>query len=82
MSSFVAPPGTPFGRTMHVTVAGVEHLGATSNVLFGLGRSAAGTFVMSENRPAASRPGDRLELTWAPGRMRLFRADTGRAIPM
>jgi multiple sugar transport system ATP-binding protein len=79
---FVAPPGTPFGRTMHVTVGRVEHLGATSNVLFGLGRSAVGTFVMSENRPAASRPGDRLELTWAPGRMRLFRADTGRAIPM
>jgi hypothetical protein len=63
-------------------VSRVEDLGSSVNVLFGLGRSPAGTFVMTENHPAAVRPGDRLELTWAPGRMRLFRADTGRAIPM
>jgi ABC-type sugar transport system ATPase subunit len=78
----VAPPGTPFGRTIHVTVSLVEDVGANANVLFGLGRSAVGTFVMTENRPAARRPGDVLELTWAPDRLRLFRADTGRAIPM
>jgi ABC-type sugar transport system ATPase subunit len=78
----VSPPGTPFGRTIHVSVSRVEDLGSSVNVLFGLGRSPAGTFVMTENHPAAVRPGDRLELTWAPGRMRLFRADTGRAIPM
>lgn len=78
----IAPPGTPFGRTIHATVGRVEDLGSSVNVLFGLGRSPVGTFVMTKNRPAAVRPGDRLELTWAPGRMRLFRADTGRAIPM
>jgi len=78
----VSPPGTPFGRTFHVSVSRVEDLGSSINLLFGLGRSPAGTFVMTENRPAAARPGDRLELTWAPGRIRLFRADTGRAIPM
>lgn len=78
----IAPPGAPFGRTIHGTASRVEDLGSSVNVLFGLGRSAAGTFVMTENRPAAVRPGDRLELTWAPDRMRLFRADTGRAIPM
>ena len=79
---FVAPPGTPFSRVITATVSRIEDLGPSMHVLFGLGRSAAGTFVMTENRPAAWRPGDRLELTWAPGRMRLFRADTGRAIPM
>lgn len=79
---FVAPPGTPFDQVLHVVVGRVEDLGASRNVLFGLGRSAAGTFVMNENRPAAVRPGDRLELSWAPGRARLFRADTGAAIPM
>jgi multiple sugar transport system ATP-binding protein len=78
----VASGGTPFSRTIHVTVGRVEDIGSALNVLFGLGSVAAGTFVMTENRPAAMRPGDRLELTWAPGRMRLFRADTGRAIPM
>lgn len=78
----IAPPGAPFGRTIHGTASRVEDLGSSINVLFGLGRNAVGTFVMRENRPAAVRPGDRLELTWAPGRMRLFRADTGRAIPM
>lgn len=78
----IAPPGTPFARTIHATVGRVEDLGPSVNVLFGLGRSPVGTYVMTENRPAALRPGDRLELTWAPGRMRLFRADTGRAIPM
>ncbi len=78
----VAPPGTPFGRTIHVTVGRVEHLGSSTHILFGLGPSAVGAFVMSEYRPAAVRPGDRLELTWAPGRIRLFRAATGRAIPM
>ncbi|MEX2423757.1 MAG: ABC transporter ATP-binding protein [Acidimicrobiia bacterium] len=78
----VAPPGTPFGRTIQGTVSRVEDFGATVSVLFGLGRDAVGTFVMTENRPAAWRPGDRLELTWAPDRLRLFRADTGRAIPM
>ena len=38
--------------------------------------------VTTENPPAALRPGDRLELTGAPDRLRLFRADTGQAIPM
>ena len=78
----IAPPGTPFGRTIHATVSRVEDLGARVHVLFGLGRNPVGTFVMTENRPAAWRPGDRLELTWAPDRLRLFRADTGRTIPM
>ena len=78
----VAPPGTPFRRTIHGTVSRVEDVGAKVHVLFGLGRTPVGTFVFTENRPAAWRPGDRLELTWAPDRLRLFRADTGRAIPM
>lgn len=78
----VAPPGTPFGRTIHGTVSRLEELGSSVNVLFGLGTSPIGTFLMTKNRPVALRPGDRLELTWAPGRLRLFRADDGRAIPM
>lgn len=74
--------GTPFGRSLTVTVAQVQDLGATVHIRFGLGVSPAGVFVTTENRPAAVRPGDRLELTWVPGRLRLFAADTGRAIPM
>jgi len=79
---YVAPPGTPFDRVLHVAVGRVEDMGASRHVLFGLGNVPGGTFVLKENRPAAVRPGDRLELTWAPGRARLFRADSGMAIPM
>ena len=75
-------PGTAFGQTFRVTVAQVHDLGSTTHIRFGLGPASAGIFVMTENRPAAGRPGDRLELTWVPGRLRLFAADTGRAIPM
>ncbi|MEX2655254.1 MAG: ABC transporter ATP-binding protein, partial [Acidimicrobiia bacterium] len=53
----IAPPGTPFGRMIHGTASRIEDLGSRINILFGLGRSAAGTFVMTENRPAALRPG-------------------------
>ena len=77
-----ARPGTPFGRTFRGTVSQVHDLGSATHIRFGLGSAPAGTFVMTENRPAAVRPGDRLELTWVPGRLRLFAADTGRAIPM
>lgn len=77
-----ADAATPFGRTLRVTVSQVHDLGSTTQIRFGLGTASAGTFVMTENRPAAVRPGDRLELTWVPDRLRLFAADTGRAIPM
>lgn len=77
-----ADAGTPFGHTLRATVAQVHDLGSATQIRFGLGTASAGTFVMTENRPAAVRPGDRLELTWVPGRLRLFAADTGRAIPM
>lgn len=77
-----AVPSTAFGKTLQVTVSQVHDLGSSTQIRFGLGPSPAGVFVMTENRPAAVRPGDRLELTWVPGRLRLFAADTGRAIPM
>lgn len=77
-----AAPGTAFGQTLRATVSQVHDLGSRTQIRFGLGSASAGVFVMTENRPAAVRPGDRLELTWVPGRLRLFAADTGRAIPM
>ncbi|MDX1448064.1 MAG: ABC transporter ATP-binding protein [Acidimicrobiia bacterium] len=77
-----AEPGTPFGRVLRVTVSQIQDLGSTTEIRFGLGSAPAGTYVMTDNQPPVEAVGDRLELTWVPGRLRLFEAGSGRAIPM
>lgn len=76
-----AGPSTPFARIIHGTVGRVEDLGATSTILFGLGRSPAGPFRMVVPGRAVLAPGDRLAVTWDPDRARLFRSADGVAIP-
>lgn len=74
-----ATPGTPFGRVLHATVGWVEE--PTGVVWFGLGGVAAIAYAMVSRAGDRGSSGDRLELTWAPDRTRIFDAESGRAIP-
>jgi multiple sugar transport system ATP-binding protein len=74
-----AAPGTPFGRVLHATVGWVEEPARV--VWFGLGGVAAIAYAMASRAGHRWSAGDRLELTWAPDRTRIFDAESGRAIP-
>ncbi len=89
-----AEPGTPFNRVLHVTVGRVEE--PTGVVWFGLGgvgttayamvprAGTPGSGVSGKGTSTTGRrwtSGDRLELTWAPDKTRVFDAKSGRAIP-
>jgi ABC-type sugar transport system ATPase subunit len=78
----LAPAGTPFRRTLKICVGQVEDLGGSQIVRFGLGRTPGTGFTWRSDRPAAVRPGDRRELTWASDRVRIFDAATGETIPI
>jgi ABC-type sugar transport system ATPase subunit len=78
----LAPPGTTFDRTIHVTVGRVEDLGSESRVYFGLGRRAGVGFSVTLPADTRLEAGDRLELTWVEASLRLFDSATGEAIPM
>jgi ABC-type sugar transport system ATPase subunit len=77
-----APQGTPFDRVLHMTVGAVEDLGAGALVRAGLGTTPSIAYAFHVKRPAAWRPGARLEVTWTVGRLRLFDAASGETIPM
>jgi ABC-type sugar transport system ATPase subunit len=75
----VAAPGTPFDRALAVTVGSVE--ASRGVVRFGLGSTPAAVFAMRHPDALSVRAGDRLELTWTTGRVRIFDAESGRTIP-
>jgi multiple sugar transport system ATP-binding protein len=72
-----APPGTPFRRVLHATVARVEFAGGSTFVLVGLGGVAAPVFTVQVRGPFERTAGSALELTWDEERTRLFDAGTG-----
>jgi hypothetical protein len=74
-----ASPGTPFGRVLHATVGWVEE--PTGVVWFGLGRRGCHRLRHPSRAGERWSSGDRLELTWAPDKTRIFDAESGRAIP-
>ncbi|MGF1667743.1 MAG: ABC transporter ATP-binding protein [Acidimicrobiia bacterium] len=74
-----AAPGTPFGRVLHATVGWVEE--PTGVVWFGLGSVPAMAYATLSRAGERWSSGDRLELTWAPDKTRIFDAESGRAIP-
>lgn len=74
-----AEPGMPFARILHATVGWVEN--PTGVVLFGLGGVGSMAYATTAMRGSRVVTGDRLELTWAPERTRIFDAESGRAIP-
>jgi ABC-type sugar transport system ATPase subunit len=78
----VAPPGTAFDRTIHVTIGRVEDVGSVIHSYFGVGRHPGVGFSITLSEGTAVEVGDRLELTWDEASLRLFDAATGEAIPM
>jgi ABC-type sugar transport system ATPase subunit len=70
---------TPFGRVLHATVGWVED--PTGVVWFGLGSVPAMGYATLSRAGERWSSGDRLELTWAPDKTRIFDAESGRAIP-
>jgi len=78
----IAPPGTTFNRTIHVTIGRVEDLGSETRVYFGLGRHPGVGFSVSLPTDSGLEAGTRVELTWAEASLRLFDSATGGAIPM
>ncbi len=78
----VAPPGTAFDHTIHVTIGRVESLGPESRAYFGLGRHPGVGFSVSLPADTDLEVGARVELTWVEASLRLFDAATGEAIPM
>lgn len=75
----VAEPNAPFERTIHVSVGWVEQ--PTATVWFGLGGVGSMAYAFQVRGVRRPETGDRLELTWAPDRTRIFDAESGRAIP-
>ena len=78
----VAPPGTSFDRTIHVTIGRVEDLGSSTRAYFGLGRHPGVGFSISLAPDVGLEAGNRVELTWVEASLRLFDAASGEAIPM
>lgn len=77
-----ATPSTPFERVLHVTVGAVEPTGRVLVVRFGLGSVGSVAYAYEAPPDRRVEPGDRRELTWTLGRLRLFSADSGETIPM
>lgn len=75
----IAGPEVPFERTIHVSVGWVEE--PTATVWFGLGGVGSMAYAFQARGTRRPATGDRLELTWAPDRTRIFDAESGRAIP-
>jgi multiple sugar transport system ATP-binding protein len=75
----VAGPEVPFNRVLHATAGWVED--PTGLVWFGLGRVGAMAHAFVKRPGEHVVAGDRLELTWAPDKTRIFDARSGRAIP-
>jgi ABC-type sugar transport system ATPase subunit len=78
----VAPPGTTFDHTIHVTIGRVEDLGSETRAYFGLGRHPGIGFSVTLPADSGLEAGARLELTWVEASLRLFDSATGEAIPM
>ncbi len=78
----VAPPGTSFDHTIHVTVGRVEDLGSEARAYFGLGRHPGVGFAVTLPTGTGLEAGARIELTWVEASLRLFDSATGEAIPM
>lgn len=76
----IAHGDDPFEACLHVTVALVERLGATSLVHVGLGGAAAPAFVVAVDGDVHRSPGDRLEVAVTPRRIRLFDPASGSAV--
>ncbi len=70
----------PFEACLHVTVALVERIGATSLIHVGLGRAPAPAFTVSTGDEVHRSPGDLLEVVARPRRVRLFDPETGVAV--
>jgi hypothetical protein len=77
---FVAPPDTAFERLLHVTVGQVEDLGSTRHIRFGLGAHSGSGFGITDRGGRPVEEGDRIELSWRGGKVRLFDAQTGVAL--
>lgn len=75
-----ADPGTPFDRTLHVTVGRVEHLGATTSIFFGIGPNPGMVFSITRPDGRPAEPGERLELTWNEEALRLYDAESGQLL--
>ena len=75
-----AGPGTPFDRTLHVTVGRVEHLGATTSIFFGIGPNPGMVFSITRPGGRPAEPGERLELTWNEEALRLYDAESGQLL--
>lgn len=69
----LAGPATPFDRVLHVTAGPVEDTGRVAVVHFGLGAVGSVAYSLLVDSAAGIEPGQRLELTWDPDRLRLFR---------
>jgi ABC-type sugar transport system ATPase subunit len=78
----IADPGTPFDRTIRVTIGRVEDLGSDVRAYFGLGRHPGVGFSVSLPADTGLDAGARVELTWVEASLRLFDSATGEAIPM
>lgn len=78
----IAPPGTSFDQTIHVTIGRVEDLGSEARAYFGLGRHRGVGFAVTLPTDTGIQAGDRVELTWVEASLRLFDSATGEAIPM
>ncbi len=78
----VAPPGTSFDHTIHVTIGRIEDLGSETRAYFGLGRHPGVGFSITLPADIGLEVGARVELTWVEASLRLFDSTTGEAIPM
>ena len=75
-----AEPGTPFERTLHVTVGRVDDLGSSASVFFGIGDNPGMVFSITRPGGRPAEPGERLELTWNEEALRLYDAESGQLL--